>query len=87
MGAPPLPVRVRRSRWDVLGETDHLGVPDVVQAYRAARIWIEPHPDRNRDELSSLEPAFWSLAGSDWRGHECRAGDHEAECDDPPDDG
>jgi hypothetical protein len=41
-----------------LGETDHLGVRDVVQAYRAAGIWIEPHLDRNRDKLPRMSGWF-----------------------------
>lgn len=42
----------------LLAETDHLGVQDVAQAYRAAGIWMEPHLDRNRMKLSKLSGWF-----------------------------
>lgn len=42
----------------LLAETDHLGVQEVAQAYRAAGIWIEPHLDRNRDKLSRMSGWF-----------------------------
>lgn len=42
----------------LLAETDHLGVQDVAQAYRAAGTWMEPHLDRNRMKLSKLSGWF-----------------------------
>jgi hypothetical protein len=42
----------------LLAETDHLGVTDVAQAYRAASIWIEPYLDRNREQLSRMSGWF-----------------------------
>ena len=42
----------------LLAQTDHLGVRDVAEAYRAASIWIEPYLDRNREQLSKLSGWF-----------------------------
>jgi hypothetical protein len=42
----------------LLAETDHLGVEDVGQAYRAAGIWMEPHLDRNQDKLAKMSGWF-----------------------------
>jgi hypothetical protein len=38
----------------LLAESDHRGVHDVTEAYRAAGIWIEQHLDANRDKIAGL---------------------------------
>lgn len=38
----------------MLAESDHRGVTDVAEAYRAAGIWIEPHVDVNSVKLADL---------------------------------
>jgi len=38
----------------LLAESDHRGVHDVAEAYRAAGIWIEQHLDTNRDKIAGL---------------------------------
>jgi hypothetical protein len=42
----------------LLAETDHFGVRDVDEAYRAASMWIEPYLDRNREQLSRMTGWF-----------------------------
>jgi hypothetical protein len=42
----------------LLAESDHRGVHDIVEAYRAAGIWIEPHLDRNSAKLSTMSAWF-----------------------------
>jgi hypothetical protein len=42
----------------LLAQTDHLGVRDVTEAYRAVSIWIEPYLDRNREQLSRMAGWF-----------------------------
>jgi hypothetical protein len=38
----------------LLAESDHRGVQDVTEAYRAAGIWIESYLDANRDRIENL---------------------------------
>jgi hypothetical protein len=38
----------------LLAESDHRGVQDVMEAYRSAGIWIEPHLQANRDKIAWL---------------------------------
>src|ERR1700735_5100133 len=38
----------------LLAESDHRGVSDVIEAYRTAGIWIEPHLDVNRNKIAGL---------------------------------
>lgn len=38
----------------LLAESDHRGVSNVVEAYRAAGIWVEPHLEANRRKIVSL---------------------------------
>lgn len=38
----------------MLAESDHRGVTDVAEAYRAAGIWIEPHVNANSEKLAGL---------------------------------
>jgi hypothetical protein len=45
----------------LLAESDHRGVSSVIEAYRTAGIWIEPHLDSNRRKIESLSA---SLAAS-----------------------
>lgn len=42
----------------LLAESDHQGVQDVTEAYRAAGIWIEPHLDTNADKIGDLSDWF-----------------------------
>jgi len=42
----------------LLAVSDHAGVEDVTQAYRAAGIWIEPYLDANRDKIAGLSSWF-----------------------------
>jgi hypothetical protein len=42
----------------LLAESDHQGVQDVSEAYRAAGIWIEPHLDTNADKIGDLSDWF-----------------------------
>jgi hypothetical protein len=42
----------------LLAESDHRGVHDVTEAYRAAGIWIEPFLDSNRDRIETLSNWF-----------------------------
>lgn len=44
----------------LLGTTDHEGVEDVPQAYRAVGLWIEPYLDANRDKIATLSSWFTS---------------------------
>jgi hypothetical protein len=46
----------------LLAESDHLGVRDVTEAYRAAALWIEPHLETNRQKIAQL---------SDWLAVSC----------------
>lgn len=38
----------------MLAVSDHRGVTDVAEAYRAAGIWVEPYLDANGDKLAEL---------------------------------
>jgi hypothetical protein len=38
----------------LLAESDHRGVSDVIEAYRTAGIWIEPHLEANRNKIAGL---------------------------------
>jgi hypothetical protein len=38
----------------LLAESDHRGVSNVTDAYRAAGIWIEPHLETNSRKIASL---------------------------------
>lgn len=42
----------------LLAVSDHEGVDDVAQAYRAAGIWIEPYLNTNRDKIGQLSSWF-----------------------------
>jgi hypothetical protein len=42
----------------LLAESDHRGVQEVTEAYRAAGIWIEPYLDSNRDRIAKLSTWF-----------------------------
>lgn len=42
----------------LLAESDHRGVQDVREAYRAAGSWIEPHLDANGDKIGDLAQWF-----------------------------
>lgn len=42
----------------LLGTSDQEGVEDVVQAFRAAGIWMEPFLDANRDKIGQLSSWF-----------------------------
>jgi hypothetical protein len=42
----------------LLAESDHRGVQDVTEAYRAAGIWIESFLDSNRDRIENLSNWF-----------------------------
>ncbi|MDE3134641.1 MAG: hypothetical protein KGL15_11275 [Acidobacteriota bacterium] len=42
----------------LLAVSDHEGVEDVTEAYRAAGIWIEPYLDSNRDTIATLSSWF-----------------------------
>ena len=42
----------------LLAASDHEGVEDVGQAYRAAGMWIEPFLDANRDKLARMSSWF-----------------------------
>lgn len=42
----------------LLAASDRRGVVDVVEAYRAAGMWIEPHLDTNRDRIARLSDLF-----------------------------
>lgn len=46
----------------LLAESDHQGVQDVTEAYRAAGIWVEPYLEANRDKIAEL---------SDWLAVSC----------------
>jgi hypothetical protein len=38
----------------LLAESDHRGVSDVVEAYRTAGIWVQPHLEANRGKIAGL---------------------------------
>jgi hypothetical protein len=38
----------------LLAESDHRGVSDVVEAYRTAGIWVQPHLEANRGKIAAL---------------------------------
>jgi hypothetical protein len=38
----------------LLAESDHRGVSDVVEAYRTAGIWVQPHLEVNRGKIAGL---------------------------------
>jgi hypothetical protein len=38
----------------LLAESDHRGVSDVVEAYRTAGIWVQPHLEANRNKIADL---------------------------------
>jgi len=42
----------------LLAASDHEGVEDVAEAYRAAGMWIEPFLDQNRDRLARMSSWF-----------------------------
>ena len=42
----------------LLGTSDQEGIDDVVEAYRAVGIWIEPLLDSNRDKIADLSDWF-----------------------------
>ncbi len=42
----------------LLAESDHRGVSDVAEAYRAAGIWMEPHLDTNGEKSARLSSWF-----------------------------
>jgi hypothetical protein len=42
----------------LLAASDHEGVEDVAQAYRAAGMWIEPFLDANRDKIAQMSSWF-----------------------------
>jgi hypothetical protein len=42
----------------LLAESDHRGVQDVSEAYRAAGTWIEPHLNSNRNRVANLSTWF-----------------------------
>ena len=46
----------------LLGESDHGGVQDASEAFRAAGIWIEPCLDFNRDQIATLSTWLRSAA-------------------------
>jgi hypothetical protein len=46
----------------LLAESDHRGVRDVTEAYRAAGIWVAPHLEANRIKIVAL---------SDWLAVSC----------------
>ncbi|HEY7932818.1 MAG TPA: hypothetical protein VID48_03245 [Solirubrobacteraceae bacterium] len=59
----------------LLAESDHRGVSDVVEAYRTAGIWVQPHLETNRGKIAGLsdclaascallavEVIFWTLS-------------------------
>ncbi len=47
----------------LLAESDHQGVEDVAEAYRAAGIWIEPHLDVNAEKIGELSEWFTVSCG------------------------
>ena len=42
----------------LLAESDHAGVEDVKEAYRAAGLWIEPHLNTNAVKIGELSAWF-----------------------------
>lgn len=42
----------------LLAASDHEGIDDVTEAYRAAGIWIEPVLKSNRDKIADLSDWF-----------------------------
>jgi len=46
---------------ELLAESDHRGVSSVIDAYRTAGIWIEPHLKSNRNKIASL--SSWLTTG------------------------
>jgi hypothetical protein len=42
----------------LLAASDHEGIDDVSEAYRAAGIWIEPMLESNRDQIADLSDWF-----------------------------
>lgn len=42
----------------LLGASDHEGIDDVTEAYRAVGIWIEPLLESNRDKIADLSDWF-----------------------------
>lgn len=42
----------------LLAESDHAGVEDVKEAYRAAGLWIEPHLNTNAAKIGELSTWF-----------------------------
>jgi hypothetical protein len=38
----------------LLAESDHRGASNVMEAYRTAGIWVEPHLEANRRKIASL---------------------------------
>lgn len=42
----------------LLAASDHEGIDDVTEAYRAAGIWIEPLLESNRDKIADLSDWF-----------------------------
>jgi hypothetical protein len=58
MGAPSGRAHVWVPGETLLAVSDHEGIEDVTEAYRAAGIWIEPPLDRNRDKIATLSSWF-----------------------------
>jgi hypothetical protein len=59
----------------LLAESDHRGVSDVMEAYRTAGVWVQPHLETNRGKIAGLsdylaascallafEVIFWTLS-------------------------
>jgi hypothetical protein len=42
----------------LLAQSDHQGVDDVTEAYRAAGMWMEPFLDINSDKIATLSSWF-----------------------------
>lgn len=47
----------------LLAASDHEGIDDVTEAYRAAGIWIEPLLESNRDAIADLSDWFTVSCG------------------------
>jgi hypothetical protein len=45
-------------RQALLAASDHEGIDDVTEAYRAVGIWIEPLLESNRDKIADLSDWF-----------------------------
>jgi hypothetical protein len=47
----------------LLAASDHEGIDDVAEAYRAAGIWMEPMLQSNRDKVADLSDRFTVSCG------------------------